>query len=117
MSSKPPRWCPSCRAAHDGECPNRPVWQKPSAKASGRGGRPWTRKREYIFRRDNFLCQICLQAGALTYVELHGEKAGVCDHKIPLSQGGTDDEENLQTICKRCDKEKTALESRRGRGG
>ena len=117
MGSKAPRWCAVCRAVHVGECPKRVAWVKPVHVRSGRGGRPWTRLREYIFKRDNFLCQICLQIGRLTYVELHGVRAGVCDHRVPLAQGGTDDESNLQTICKCCDKEKTANESRKGRGG
>lgn len=28
------------------------------------------------------------------------------DHKTPLSRGGTDHEENLQALCKKCNKEK-----------
>lgn len=117
MAIKAPRWCPKCKAIHDGLCPLRPVWVKPQRKTSGRGGRPWTRKREAVFKRDNFLCQICLHKGLLVPVDLHGDNAGICDHKVPLSQGGTDDESNLQTICKPCDKHKTAIESRKGRGG
>lgn len=117
MASRAPRWCPKCKCAHDDDCPQRAVWVKPVHKKSGRGGRPWSRKREAVFKRDNFLCQIHLHKGLLVAVELHGHKAGVCDHKIPLSEGGTDDESNLQTICQDCDKEKTAIESRKGRGG
>lgn len=117
MASKAPRWCPACKAPHESECPKRVAWVKPVHVKSGRGGRPWSRKREAVFIRDHFLCQICLHKGLLIPVELHGPNAGVCDHKVPLSQGGTDDEENLQTICKCCDKAKTAIESRMGRGG
>jgi len=80
----------------------------------GRGGRPWRRKRERVFNRDKFLCQICLQQGRVTAIELSGKDAGVCDHRIPIAEGGTDHEENLQTICQPCDREKTAQESARG---
>ena len=80
----------------------------------GRGGRPWRRKRERVFNRDKFLCQICLSQGRITGVELSGPNAGVCDHSIPLSQGGTDAEDNLQTICQSCDRRKTAKESAQG---
>lgn len=80
----------------------------------GRGGRPWRRKRERVFERDKFLCQICLSSGRVTGVELSGPNAGVCDHITPLAEGGTDAEMNLQTICQTCDREKSARESARG---
>lgn len=114
MALKAPRWCPTCRSIHDSDCPKAVAWEKSVHRASGRGGRPWQRKREAVFKRDHYLCQICLHKGVLTSVELHGIRCGVCDHRIPLSQGGADDDSNLQTICKACDKDKTAIESRRG---
>lgn len=117
LSIKAPRWCSQCKAAHSGDCPKKLAWVKPARQQSGRGGRPWQRKREFVFNRDNFLCQIHLHRGVLISVELHGVNAGICDHKKPLAEGGNDDVENLQTICSSCDKEKTAQESRRGRGG
>ena len=80
----------------------------------GRGGRPWRRKREKIFKRDRYLCQLHLNMGKYIAVDLHGPNAGVLDHKVPLSQGGSDDESNLWTICKQCDKVKTVMESRGG---
>lgn len=82
----------------------------------GRGGRPWRRTREQVFARDKYLCQICLKAGKLTPVELHGPSAGVCDHRIPLSQGGPDTMDNLQTICQPCDTVKTLKESAEAQG-
>lgn len=114
---KPGSWCPSCRAVHAGVCPKKIAWDKPAFKKSGRGGRPWQRKRESVFKRDGFLCQICLRNGKQTVVTLHGSLAGVCDHVIALAVGGSDDESNLQTICKNCDKIKTHAESQKGRGG
>lgn len=38
--------------------------------------------------------------------------ANEVDHIIPLSLGGTDDEDNLRAINKECHKKKTAKESR-----
>jgi 5-methylcytosine-specific restriction endonuclease McrA len=32
------------------------------------------------------------------------------DHRLPKSQGGTDDDANLQSICSPCHKTKTATE-------
>jgi 5-methylcytosine-specific restriction protein A len=55
--------------------------------------------------------------GVEVIVTLHGVRAGVCDHVVPLAEGGSDNETNLQTICKECDKVKTHAESVRGRGG
>jgi len=116
MATKAPSWCARCKCIHVGSCPNLPVWKKPVHKSSGRGGRPWRRKRERIFERDNYLCQIHLRRGELVTVELGGINAGVCDHVIAIAQGGSDGDENLQTICKFCDKAKTAAESKWGRG-
>lgn len=115
MSKKPASWCSKCRTVHkDGVCPKRKPFERKRVrgKQSGRGGRKWQRTREFIFNRDRFLCQICLSKGIYTAVELHGSNHGVCDHIIPLTQGGTDDHNNLQTICQACDKIKTSKESR-----
>jgi 5-methylcytosine-specific restriction protein A len=111
------RFCAKCRKVHGvhEDCPRRVPFQSRN-KHSGRGGRPWSRKRERVFKRDGYLCQICFAKNILTSVELHGENAGICDHIIPKAEDGTDDERNLQTICKACDKEKTQQESLRGRG-
>lgn len=115
MADKPGVWCSKCRTVHKDEpCPHRKPFERKRAKQkSGRGGRPWQRKRERIFRRDRFLCQICLEQGVLTSVELHGPNHGVLDHKIPTAEGGDDTDANLQTICQQCDKEKTQEESKR----
>lgn len=116
MSIKPGRWCARCKTVHASKCPNAPVWQKRIAKPSGRGGRPWRRKRELVFERDGFMCCNCLHHGIETVVTLHGELAGICDHIVSLEEGGTDAMHNLQTLCKKCSDEKTQAESQRGRG-
>ena len=117
MSSKPKRYCGRCRAVHTAECEQRTGWK--NRQGSGRGGRSWGRKRKRIFKRDKYICQRHLVNQVYVFVELHGANHGVLDHIVPLAEGGTDSDENLQTICQQCDKEKTAEESARaqGRGG
>ena len=73
---------------------------------SGRGGRPWRRKRASILIRDNYTCRVC----GLTTKDLE------VDHIVNVAQGGTDDDDNLQAICIPCHKAKTARESAAHRG-
>lgn len=73
---------------------------------SGRGGRPWRRKRATILVRDQYTCQSC---GTVT-LDLE------VDHIINIAQGGNDDDTNLQALCVPCHKLKTAEESARGAG-
>jgi 5-methylcytosine-specific restriction protein A len=40
----------------------------------------------------------------------------ICDHIVPLFEGGTDDRTNLQGMCNTCHNEKTAAESARSQG-
>jgi hypothetical protein len=54
--------------------------------------------RYLILKRDTYRCQICNRAG----VELE------VDHIVPVSQGGSDNVDNLQTACRDCN---------RGKGG
>lgn len=110
-------WCNTCRKSHQRGCPERKAWRKSVHARSGRGGRAWRRLREEIFERDEWFCQECLRGGVITVVTLTGALAGICDHVIPISEGGTDARRNLQTLCKKCSDEKTAEESKRGRGG
>ena len=52
-----------------------------------------------------------------TYCFYCGKIATEVDHIIPLSKSGTNDEWNLQSLCKSCHSRKTAKEgSRWGRG-
>ena len=73
---------------------------------SGRGGRPWRRKRAAILLRDEYTCQSC---GVIT-LELEA------DHIVNRARGGSDDEDNLQALCVPCHKAKTAAESADGAG-
>ena len=71
-----------------------------SKYGQGRGGRPWRRKRERILQRDNYLCVPCSKQHKITI-------AKEVDHILPLAKGGTDDDENLQSICIPCHEAKT----------
>lgn len=75
--------------------------QPKSRWGHGRGGRPWRRKRDEIFKRDKYTCQVCGRVGG--ELEL--------DHIVNVARGGTDDDNNLQTICTACHKPKTHAES------
>jgi len=74
----------------------------------GRGGRPWRRKREAVLKRDGYLCQPCNRKGKLSL-------AKEVDHIVPVAEGGTDEDRNLEAICKPCHHAKTQAEARRGR--
>lgn len=83
----------------------------PTAKANktkwGEGrGRPWRRLRDQILLRDQYTCRSC---GVVT-MELE------VDHILNRAEGGTDDPENLQSLCIPCHKLKTHKESLVGRG-
>lgn len=72
-------------------------------------GPPRLRGRRLLARRARILdhaplCVVCLAAGRY-------KAATQLDHKVPLWQGGKDDESNLQPLCDRCHKAKTAAEA------
>ncbi|CAG4906198.1 HNH endonuclease [Paraburkholderia saeva] len=86
-------------------------WQSDRVRGSrhqrGYGSR-WEKQRARILARDNGLCQPCLRDGRIT-------AARHVDHVIAKAEGGTDVDVNLQSICVRCHKAKTAEESARAR--
>lgn len=104
---------PGCgRLVSDGSgyCPShkKPGWDTKKTTAHQRGyGYAWQKLRLVVLKRDSGLCQPCLEKGKITV-------ANTVDHKTPKAEGGNDDLENLQTICKRCHTMKTAMESARG---
>jgi 5-methylcytosine-specific restriction protein A len=67
--------------------------------------------RRRIRERDCGLCQECKRHGRTT--------AGYpVDHIIALADGGTDDDDNKETLCQSCHDAKSAREARqRARGG
>lgn len=127
MALAAPRPCtyPGCGVlTRTGRCERHPLpasnWQSDRRRGSRhqRGyGADWERKRERILQRDNYLCQVCLAEGRLEALVVGNPRhplAAHVDHKIPKAQGGTDDDDNLQAISRRCHERKTARE---GRGG
>lgn len=68
-------------------------------------GYEWTKRREVALQRDHYLCQPCERQGRVT-------PATQVDHIIPKAQDGTDDYDNLESICEPCHKRKTAQEAR-----
>lgn len=55
------------------------------------------RRRLRIYERDGFRCLHCSTTEDLTI-----------DHIVPRRRGGTNDESNLQTLCRRCNSSKGA---------
>lgn len=119
MPKKAPSPCrhPGCAALVDtpGYCDEHKRdaigWKSDAYRGSrhARGyGAAWDRQRIRIFRRDCGLCQPCLRNGEVT-------KATQVDHIEPKAEGGTDEDDNLQSICDPCHAAKTAAESARGR--
>lgn len=51
----------------------------------------WREIRHEVLRRDNHCCQVCGK-----------EHSGQVHHVIPRSQGGTNDFDNLITLCGKC---------------
>ena len=68
-------------------------------------GRGWMNLRESVLIRDQYQCRRC---GCVVL-----PKDAECDHVVPLADGGRDEMENLQTLCKTCHAEKSAGENRR----
>lgn len=75
------------------------AWSKLSRHARGYGA-AWDKLRKQILERDKYLCQACLASNRPT-------SAKHVDHKIPKSKGGTDDPDNLQSLCVPCHDAKT----------
>jgi 5-methylcytosine-specific restriction protein A len=66
-------------------------------------GPGWSARRSRILERDGHHCVVC------------GSNVGLAvDHITPRFQGGTDEDSNLQTLCKRCHGTKTAHEGHQG---
>lgn len=72
-------------------------------------GYEWTKQRKRILARDRYLCQPCLAKGRPTL-------ATEVDHIIAKAFDGTDDDDNLQSICDDCHRAKTKREANEARG-
>lgn len=65
----------------------------------------WRAKRLRILTRDAFTCAVCHRV-------VSGRQAHV-DHVVPLEEGGSDDDANLQVLCDADHGAKTRAEQRR----
>lgn len=86
----------------------RPKWEQSRGGVKRISGRKLQAQRHALFTREP-LCRVCKAAGRVTL-------ASVRDHIVPLAEGGQDMDDNVQPLCGDCHDEKTATESRRGRG-
>lgn len=68
-------------------------------------GHTWRKLRIQVLKRDNYLCVAHMAKGQLV-------EATDVDHIVNKANGGTDDMDNLQSLCSPCHKEKTATEGR-----
>lgn len=68
-------------------------------------GYAWQKLRKQVLQRDNYLCVTCKAKGRIT-------EATDVDHIVAKAHGGTDDWDNLQSLCSPCHREKTAREGR-----
>jgi len=110
MPMLPKRPCPVAGCPSLGPCPThqRPAQPKPPQRmyddrrgsSTQRGyGYAWQQRRKEFIKRHPF-CVRC------------GKPTTDVDHVIPRSRGGSDDDRNLQPLCSRCHKQKTAREKR-----
>lgn len=75
------------------------------AGTTARGyGWPWQQLRLRILQRDLYQCQACKLGGRIT-------PAREVDHRINKASGGTDDPDNLQSLCRPCHDAKTERET------
>ncbi|MDZ8108164.1 MAG: HNH endonuclease [Nostoc sp. DedQUE12a] len=55
--------------------------------------------KKYVWQRDKYQCQSCGKTASETNLTI--------DHIIPLARGGKNDISNLQTLCFKCNQQKT----------
>lgn len=85
-------------------------WQHHHKTTTERGyGWQWQKLREQILSRDQHLCLTCKAKGRVT-------PATQVDHIKPKSRGGTDDPDNLASICSDCHEEKSQREAAEAQG-
>lgn len=88
-------------------------WADRVGSAHSRGyGAPWRRIREKALERDGRICVPCKKRRPG-----FPSPATSVDHIIPKAAGGTDNLENLQSLCNACRREKDRNDAVRGSGG
>lgn len=68
--------------------------------------REWAKMRDKIIIRDKGLCQEHKRQG----IVMAAGKYRTVDHIVPRNRGGSDTEENLELLCKKCHDIKSAKE-------
>jgi 5-methylcytosine-specific restriction protein A len=86
-----------------------PGWTGKGSRHKRGYGAQWVKLREFILRRDRYLCQACLKDNRYT-------EATHVDHITPKAKGGTDDDDNLQSLCRPCHEAKTTREAAEAQG-
>jgi 5-methylcytosine-specific restriction endonuclease McrA len=76
------RACIDCGSLSD-----QPHCPKHRGKSRNGSTRAWRKIRAAVLKRDNYICFYC------------GRKATTVDHLLPVSRGGSDEEENLVAAC------------------
>ncbi|TVT77629.1 HNH endonuclease [Acinetobacter colistiniresistens] len=97
--------------SQNGYCNNhesmRSNWNKRPQRAGStteRGyGHAWRKLREKVLQRDGYLCVNHYAKGEIV-------EATDVDHIVSKEKGGTDELDNLQSLCAQCHQEKTAKE-------
>lgn len=110
-------WCDAHRPA--GPAPGSFADTRRGSRHARGYGAEWDRIRPRIIERDGGLCQQCQRDGRMTPVG-HVKYSAFVDHIRPKFEGGTDDDSNLETLCRTCHTAKTDAEkirARRRRGG
>ena len=94
--------------AHQSE---RTGWKRSQAakgNTTQRGyGHSWRKLRVEVLERDGYLCVTCEANGFI-------EPATDVDHIVSKAHGGSDELDNLQSLCRACHKDKTRVESSNG---
>jgi 5-methylcytosine-specific restriction protein A len=78
-------------------------WDKRTRHQRGYGHQ-WDKLRGQVLQRDAWLCVECKRN---RFVEIATE----VDHIVPKAKGGTDELDNLQSLCRTCHEKKTLEES------
>ena len=77
-------------------------WQGQRGTTTERGyGWRWQKLRVQILKRDGYLCTACIERGRPT-------PATDVDHIKPKANGGSDEPDNLTSMCKPCHEAKSA---------
>ena len=95
------KYCPRCRQKRNSRSNFCDICGTTLEEREGRIKLPYGMK-EKIFRRDGYRCRMC-GASRDNGIEL------TIDHIIPIADGGTNDIDNLQTLCRECNENKSDL--------